>query len=275
MSSRRPASRTSAAWACRTIGERRTSLDGDRDALGEAGDQRQAGPAARASNARATGSPGADRREHAAQVVRELAAAAAYDAVERGDRALALLRRRARGARPRSGTPGGSAVRGPTPGWSGSCRAPSTPSTNAAAHSSSDDVRLPGSDSARSRLQTATTAKAASPHSTCSMRSSWTVLSNPARSSRRRTDVAPPSTRSTIVGRPAQRRPEDTGGGRHRGRGRGLQGRASARPGAGLARRAAPGRPAAAGPRAGRGSARGPRPGPRPCRGRRPTSPGS
>ncbi len=30
------------------------------------------------------------------------------------------------------------------------------------------------------------------------MRSSWTVLSNPARSSRRRAEVAPPSTRSTI-----------------------------------------------------------------------------
>ena len=39
--------------------------------------------------------------------------------------------------------------------------------------------------------------KPTSPHTTCSTRNSWTVLSRPARSSRRRTDVAPPRTAST------------------------------------------------------------------------------
>ena len=91
MSSRRPASRTSAAWACRTSASGRASLDRDRDALGEPGHQRQPGaswPSGRTPSA--TGVAGADLGEHPARGPAEGSPpAAAYDPVERGDRALA------------------------------------------------------------------------------------------------------------------------------------------------------------------------------------------
>ncbi len=52
--------------------------------------------------------------------------------------------------------------------------------------------------SIRSTPNAAAAAKPTTPQSTCSMRNSCTVLSMFARSRRRRTDVAPPSTRSTV-----------------------------------------------------------------------------
>ena len=71
------------------VGQRGAALDRDRDALGEPGDQRQPGAGGQPVEGRRDRLAGADVGEHPAQVGGELAAAAAYDPVERGDRALA------------------------------------------------------------------------------------------------------------------------------------------------------------------------------------------
>ena len=89
ISSRRPASRTSAAWACSTSASGVPALDGDGDPWAKratSGRPVRGRPPVEGGAERLAG---ADLGEHLRQVAGELAAAAADDAVERGDRALA------------------------------------------------------------------------------------------------------------------------------------------------------------------------------------------
>ena len=74
----------------------------------------------------------------------------------------------------------------------------STPDANATAQSTSNGTVRPGARRATSTDSAAAAPKPTSPHSTCSTRKSWTVIGRPARSRRRRIEVLPPSTRSSV-----------------------------------------------------------------------------
>ena len=72
-----------------------------------------------------------------------------------------------------------------------------TPNASPRTQKTTAEPTPPTPPSARTRLIAAAAAKPTSPQTTCSMRNSCTVRSSPARSSRRRTEALPPSTRST------------------------------------------------------------------------------
>ena len=219
ISSRRPASRTSAAWACSTSASGVPRSTRDRDALREAGHQRQPagrghpverrrrparrcgprrapGPGRRTARRRCGGPPGPARRPGSPR-----------------------RRPRAPAARRRSGTRRGSAARGVFTWlvrWLSRASTPSTKREQAQQHRGEHVPRVAQRAEHAERRRRARTRPAPTGPARSGTRAR-SCRGRPARS-RRRTEAAPPSTRSTVSAADAQHRPEDADRGGHRGR---------------------------------------------------------